>query len=149
MRIGGTGKQRHVTPGSNNHIEVFEVLDDKGRVKWDGWTVNSFEAMQRQKNGLPVINRVGKEQNWKFKFSLAGGDIIELQVDRDRRSLFVVKVITVVRVGGKEYARIQYAPINTAKPAKLESSLLDPLRKELKCRKVKISPLGELSETHD
>lgn len=149
ITIGAKGKERHVSPGSNSHIEVFEVTDARGRVKWDGWTVTSYEALQRQKNKLPVVNRTGKDKTWQFKFSLAGGDIIELQTIEDKRELFVIKVITVARVGGHEYARIMYAPITTANPGKLESSLLNPLRENFKCRKVTVTPLGEIHEAHD
>jgi CRISPR-associated endonuclease Csn1 len=149
MTVGSNGKERNVSPGSNSHIEVFEVTDKKGKVKWDGWTVNSFEALQRQKNKQPVVNRVGKDKDWRFKMSLAGGDVIELQTTENKRELFVIKVISVARVNGKEYPRIMYTPINVAKPVKQESSLLDPLRKQLKCRKVAISPLGEIHDAND
>lgn len=149
IAVGANGRERNVTPGSYSHIEIFEVTDKKGRVKWDGWTVNSFEALQRLKNKQPVVNRTGKDESWKFKKSLTGGDIIELQTAENKRELFVIKVISVARVNGKEYPRIMYIPINAAKPQKQESSLLDPLRKQLKCRKVRISPLGEIFDTND
>lgn len=149
MKIGKKGKERNVSTGSNSHIEVFEVTDARGRVKWDGWTVTSFEAMQRLRKGLPVVNRVGKDENWKFRFSLAGGDIIELNRKDGSRGLYIVKVITVARVGGKEYARINYSPINVSKPTKLETSLLNPLREELQCRKVAVTTLGEVHDAND
>lgn len=116
----------------------------------DGWTVNSFEALQRQKSKQPVVNRIGKDETWKFKMSLAGGDIIELKSDENKRDLYVVKVVTVTRVGGKEYARIQYSAINDAsKNPKNESSLLNPLYNELQCRKVFITPLGDIHCAND
>jgi CRISPR-associated endonuclease Csn1 len=149
ITVGSNGRERNVSPGSNSHIEIFEVTDKKGKVKWDGWTVNSYDALQRQKNKQSVVNRIGKEESWKFKLSLAGGDVIELQTGEDKRELFIIKVISVARVNGKEYPRIMYTPINVAKPVKLESSLLDPLRKQLKCRKVAISPLGEIHDVND
>lgn len=150
MVVGRNGRERNVTPGSNSHIEVFEVTDGKGKVKWDGWTVNSFEALQRQKGKQPVVNRIGKDENWKFKMSLAGGDIIELQSGENRRELYIVKVVTVARVGGKEYARIEYSAINDAsKNPEKGSSLLNPLYGSLKCRKVSISPLGEIHDAND
>ncbi len=147
ITIGSNGRERNVSPGSNSHIEVFEVTGKNGKVKWDGWTVNSFEALQRQKNKHPVVRRIGKDESWKFKMSLAGGDIIELQVSENKRELFVVKVTTVTRVGGHEYARIAYTAINDAsKNPKMGSSLLNPLFKDLKCRKVTINPLGEVHD---
>ncbi|WP_243688865.1 type II CRISPR RNA-guided endonuclease Cas9 [Geotalea toluenoxydans] len=150
ITVGNNGRERNVSPGSNSHIEVFEVTDKKGKVKWDGWTVNSFEALQRQKSKQPVVNRIGKDETWKFKMSLAGGDIIELKSDENKRDLYVVKVVTVTRVGGKEYARIQYSAINDAsKNPKNESSLLNPLYNELQCRKVFITPLGDIHCAND
>jgi len=149
ITVGNNVRERNVSPGSNSHIEIFEVTDNKGKVKWDGWTVNSFEALQRLKNKQPVVNRVGKDESWEFKMSLAGGDVIELQTSENKRELFVIKVISVARVNGREYPRIMYTPINAAKPEKQESSLLDPLRKQLKCRKSAISPLGDIHDAHD
>ncbi|MBT0654725.1 type II CRISPR RNA-guided endonuclease Cas9 [Geomobilimonas luticola] len=149
ITVGNNGCERNVSPGSNSHIEIFEVTDNKGKVKWDGWTVNSYEALLRQKNKQPIVNRIGKDDSWKFKMSLAGGDIIELQTAEDKRKLFVIKVISVARVNGKEYPRIMYTPINSAKPERQDSSLLDPLRKQLKCRKVRVSPLGEVYYGND
>lgn len=149
ISVGSNGRERNVTPGSNSHIEVFEVADKIGKIKWDGCTINSYEALQRQKNNQPVVNRIGKDENWKFKMSLAGGDIIELQTGDDKRELFVIKVISVARVNGKEYPRIMYTPINAAKTEKQESSLLEPLRKQWKCRKVVISPLGDIYDAND
>lgn len=145
--IGSGPTKRYVTSEVNSHIEIFEETQKNGKIKWTGKTVSMFEAAQRLKKGEPVIN---KEQtnNKKFVCSLALGDVIALEPKPDKKELFVIKTITVARVGGKEYARIMYAPINEAKPKKLESNLLEPLRK-LNCRKVIITPLGEIRQAND
>jgi CRISPR-associated endonuclease Csn1 len=144
----GTGPtERYVTSGLNSHIEIFEEIQKNGKTKWTGRTVSLFEAMQRLKKHKPIINRE-QTDNRKFVCSLALGDIIELEEDHNKKELFVIKTITVMRDNGKEYARIKYVPINEAKPKKLESSLLEPLKK-LNCRKVIITPLGEVRQAND
>lgn len=149
ITVGSKGRERNVSPGSNSHIEIFEVTDKKGKVKWDGWTVNSYDALQRQKNNQLVVNRIGKDESWKFKLSLAGGDVIELQTDENKRELFIVKTISTKKRENRDYARISYAPINSAeKSARTIEKMLEPLN-EMKCRKVTISPLGDVHYTND
>ncbi|MFZ6008099.1 MAG: type II CRISPR RNA-guided endonuclease Cas9 [Nitrospirota bacterium] len=147
MPVGSGYAERYVTSGLNSHIEIFEETQKNAKTKWTGKTVSMFEAAQRLKKREPVINRE-QTDNRRFICSLALGDIIELEAEPEKKELFVIKTITVTRVGGKEYARIMYAPINEAKPKKLESSLLEPLKK-LNCRKVIITPLGEVRQAND
>lgn len=147
MPIGTGLTERYVTSGLNSHIEIFEETQKNGKTKWTGKTVSMFEAAQRLKSQKPVINRE-QTGNRQFVCSLANGDIIELEAEPGKKELFVIKTITVARVAGKEYSRIKYSPINKANPQKLESSLLEPLKK-LNCRKVIITPLGEVRQAND
>jgi CRISPR-associated endonuclease Csn1 len=149
ITVGSNERERNVTPGSNSHIEIFEVTDKKGKVKWDGKTINSFDALQRQKLGVPVVSHYGNEEGWKFKMSLAGGDIIELQSENDKRELFIVKTISTKKRQNRDYARISYAPINSAeKSPRTIEKMLEPLH-EMNCRKVTISPLGDIHDVND
>ena len=68
-----------VEPGSNHHIAIFEKIETGKRA---GKVVSLFEAIQREKNGLPVFDKTPAE-GWKFVMSLCVnemvlvGDIIE------------------------------------------------------------------------
>ena len=134
--------------GLNSHIEIFEETQKNGKVKWIGKTVSMFEAAQRLRRCEPVIKREPTDNNKQFIFSLANGDIIELEMEPGKKALFVIKTITVARDGGREYARIMYARINEANPKRLESKLLEPLKK-LNCRKVVVTPLGQVRQAND
>jgi CRISPR-associated endonuclease Csn1 len=75
-----TAKERHVAPGTNHHIEIFEVFDDSGNVKKLDWRcVNLFEAVQRVKLKRRVIadsNHYGDGTPTQLKFSLAKGEYV-------------------------------------------------------------------------
>lgn len=142
ITVGSNGRERNVSPGSNSHIEIYKNASGK----WNGRLVNSFEALQRLKNGKSVVNR---ECEGEFILSLSGGDIIELEMLPNVRKLFVVKILTFVTSGKNTYPNIFFAPINQAKPAKLLSSLIGPLGAKYKCRKVTVSPMGDIHYAND
>ncbi|MDR2763018.1 MAG: type II CRISPR RNA-guided endonuclease Cas9 [Planctomycetaceae bacterium] len=76
-----TAKERHVAPGNNHHVEIFEVLDKKGNVKKIDWRcVNLYESMQRIRAKQPVIarsNHYGDGTPTRLKFSLAKGEYVQ------------------------------------------------------------------------
>jgi CRISPR-associated endonuclease Csn1 len=77
-----TVKERHVAPGSNHHIEVFEVLDSRGNVKKTDWRcANLFDVMQRMRVKLPIIAKSDHYEDGntptRLKFSLAKGEFVE------------------------------------------------------------------------
>jgi CRISPR-associated endonuclease Csn1 len=148
MAIGKSEKQRYVAPGSNHHIEIIAELDAQGRDNcWYGEVVNLYEAAQRAKRHEPVIRHdhgPGKE----FRFSLAGGEYVEMEHEKGKKCLYRVtgisqnvlefrlhtdaRAITVVRKIPK--ARV------TRSPGKL---------RDAKARKVAIDPLGNVVPAHD
>ena len=76
-----TGKPyRYVASGNNHHIEIFEYTDAKGNVKRDGKVISMFEAVQRSRQGKPVVCRDygdGKQ----FIFSLAKNELFRLEME--------------------------------------------------------------------
>ncbi len=87
--VGSKGAPRHIAPGSNHHMAVVAVLNDKGEeIKWEGHVVTRLEAIQRKSRGEPIIQKewedTEKGQKRVFKFSLRSGDTIEIK--RDERS---------------------------------------------------------------
>ncbi|MCH7762825.1 MAG: type II CRISPR RNA-guided endonuclease Cas9, partial [Candidatus Marinimicrobia bacterium] len=61
-----------VEPGSNHHISIFENIETGKR---DGKVVSLFEAVQRNKNGLPIIDKT-PEEGWKFVLSLSINEMV-------------------------------------------------------------------------
>ena len=149
MLVGSGHTERCVTSGLNSHIEIFEEIQKNGKTKWTGKTVSMFEAAQRLKKLEPVINRE-QTDNRRFVCSLALGDIIELEEEHGKKELFVIKTITIQRRENTDYPQVFYAPINLSNPKKegLKGKLINKL-KELNCRKVIITPLGEVRQAND
>ena len=70
---------RFAAPGSNHHMEIIAVLNDKGEeIEWEGNIVSLFEAYRRRKAHESVIKRE-HGANKKFKFSLAGGEYVQVR----------------------------------------------------------------------
>jgi len=145
---------RHVHTDTNHHVEILEVTDKKGKTKWEGEIVSLYEAKQRHKRGEPIIKRDHGEGK-KFLFSLAGGEAIEIDENDGSRGIYVIRTISKMKVGKREYTNLAFVKINDARKKKdiikakeWRTSLTDPLRK-LNCRKVLVTPLGEVREAND
>ena len=149
--LGKADTPRYAAPGSNHHMEIVAILDTQGKErKWQGKIVSLFEAHQRVRAGEPVIQR-DQGPNTKFKFSLAGGEHLELDDDKGGRRLVRVTVIS-----GK---KVEFRLHTDARPNKLMrdkekggraglSLSADSLRKA-KARKVVVDPLGNILPAHD
>jgi len=154
MTVGAGPRERHVSPGSNHHVEIFEVKDKKGKVKWDGEVVSRFEAMRRKKDKEPIVKK-DHGPDKKFIFSLALGEVIEIDEENGKRGLYVIRGVTPAKISNKLMPRLSFAKINDARLKKeiiaakeWSTSLLDPLRK-LNCRKVTVDPLGRVRPAND
>ena len=151
-QIGGEGAHaRQVKLGSNHHVEITETTDKKGNLRWEGAVVSTLEAMRRLKTREPVVKRdhgPGKG----FRFSLAGGEIIELNAEEDKKGktaaagLYVVRTVTLT--GG--YPRVDFASISDARLKKDIQEAGDwgwasmTRLQNRHCRKVVVTPLGEV-----
>src|SRR6185437_1956445 len=73
-------RMRHVAISSNHHVAHFARLDERGREKrWEAVIVSLFEAMDRKRQGLTVLQTKNPGiRDWRFKFSLMGGDTLLL-----------------------------------------------------------------------
>lgn len=164
IAVGKGDKTKYVLPGNNHHIELFEVLDPKtGMVKkWDAKVVSLLEARQRMLDKKPVVQRDHGENN-RFLFSLCGGDIIQLTNSDGMDYLYRVRGITFIESSGQ--IQISFVKNHEARPLKTIKTedkkngykgeqkgfqLLspDPMRKR-KCRKVTITPLGQVRWAND
>lgn len=62
-----------VQTGSNHHIEIFK---HKNGGKSIGRVINLLDALKRQKNGLPVIDKIPPDDNYEFLYSLAINEMV-------------------------------------------------------------------------
>ncbi|MDO8125900.1 MAG: type II CRISPR RNA-guided endonuclease Cas9 [Candidatus Brocadiales bacterium] len=149
--VGEGARERHVATESNHHIEVVAILDREGNTKKsEGYLVSLKEARDRLRAGEPVVKHEHGEGK-RFVFSLAGGEIIEIDEPDGTRRLYVIRTIT--KIAGRE--RIAFVRINDARKKKdvinagdWKTSLIEPLRK-LNCKKVIVTPLGEVRRAND
>ena len=150
--IGKGTKERHVSLAANHHLEVFAHLDADGdETKWDGKLVSMLDAMQRVRDKQPVVQREHGPDT-KFKFSLSPGDTIELR-EEDGAKLYIVRSVSQEK--GRRPPNIEFAQVNDArKKVDMKSSQAWFKRSvgslgELRCRKVNVSPIGEVFYARD
>jgi CRISPR-associated endonuclease Csn1 len=153
MTLGSGRTARHVTPEANHHAEIFAELDSAGReIKWGAKVVPLAEAVRRKREGRPIVER-DHGANREFKFSLAPGEVIEVDGEQDReRRLLVVRGCTQLSAGA---VQIFLTPISDAR--KKEAQVKDGAYLRLApntlrgrgARKVGVTPLGDIVETHE
>jgi len=169
--FGKGRRERFVIPGSNHHMEIFEFIDKHGNPVWDGYVVTRLQAMRRLKNKQPIIQRTPPQQMLKehqkkghtfkrFVFSLAHGEIIQLS-GQTKRGIKPYKGDGLYRVTTVPQSKqLVFKHINDAEPAarkegektrverKGRTAYPETLR-ELNCRKVVVTPLGEVRRAND
>ncbi|MBE7559702.1 type II CRISPR RNA-guided endonuclease Cas9 [bacterium] len=79
MKVGGGPTERFVTTKENHHVEVFQRAD--GSMGWA--LVDMLEAYRRKKAKQPIV-KTDHGPGTKFVFSLAGGDVVEMQIPAKR-----------------------------------------------------------------
>ncbi|MBI1357682.1 MAG: type II CRISPR RNA-guided endonuclease Cas9 [Acidobacteria bacterium] len=160
--IGKGPRERHVALAANHHLEVYANLDDDGdEMRWQGRLVSMYEAMARvraRKIGSDVaVVEKDHGKRTKFKFSLAPGETIELQEPQGEPRLYIVRSISQERTsGGRRPAPIvEFVDVRDARLKKdiktanaWGKRAVNPLG-ELGCRKVLVSPVGEVFPAHD
>ncbi len=144
--VGQDHRQRNVVSKANHHMEIIETKDSQGRIRWSGRLVSLFEAHRRLRLKQPVVDRT-TDPDERFLFSLSTGDTIEMDDTSGRKAFFIVRSIWEGRLA---YARLSDArKIDDIKKAKEWSKPSIATLKNRNCRKVVITPLGEVRPAHD
>lgn len=152
-KIGHGARERFVQPANNHHVEIFAKVDGRGKeVRWEGMPVSLLEAKERNRRKMPVIQKkLDGQDDHVFKFSLMGGDIIELsgkEGEVDRTGLWRVRTISsneqiaVVKVGDARIIKEMRPTLDFWRP------MPNALRK-LNCRKVTVDLLGRVHAASD
>jgi len=145
FQVGNCGRERHVTNDGNHHMEVLAVVDAKGKTKWEALMVSQFDAMTRHKNGESIVNR--NHGNGKsFVFSISSGELFVLE-EEGMDHLYVARTIS--------NGNVEYAGVNDSRKkddikrsGDWKKKSVDKLR-QLNCRKVLVTPLGEVRWAND
>lgn len=153
--IASGNRERFVSVTNSHHTAIFALVKEDRELGWEGLPVSLYEAMERKRRKEPVICREHPDgPAWKFRFSLMGGDTIELHRECDHASEKCAPTIYRIRtIAGNGQLCIVKAPdarlIKDIKEAKeWWSPRADNLRK-LGCRKVTIDLLGRVHPAND
>jgi CRISPR-associated endonuclease Csn1 len=146
--VGKEPHVRYVQMDSIHHVEIVAHLDENGKeTKWEGHVVPMLEAYQRKRRKEPVVQRdhgPGKI----FKFSMAGGDVFEMEYEPNRRECFIIRVLS--QQG--QFFFVRLADARKKKDiisAKAWFSKYYANFRELKPEKVWFTRLGEKRRAHD
>lgn len=147
--IGDAQHRRYVMNEKMSHMEVYAVLDEHGNTtEWQAEVVPLLSAYQRRAGGQPIVNR-NHGENSKFVFSLASSEIIELgDLDNpeSNRRLYILRTIPSSK-------QVYYVPLDDARTQGAIgktglTAMPDTLRRR-GCRKMVITPLGEIRSAND
>ena len=72
-RVNGRAA-KFVLPGGNHHVEIFQKPDGS----WTGRCVSRFDACERLRKKLPVVDRADQPDGSKFLFSFCINDMAQL-----------------------------------------------------------------------
>lgn len=153
--IASGERQRFVAVANSHHTTIFALIDRDREVRWEGAPVSLYEAMDRKRRKVPAIQKSHQDgPEWKFKFSLMGGDTVETLSDYTERGRLykagIYRIRTIATNGQISLVKITDArmkkDIQTAK--EWWSPMADALRK-LNCRKVVVDTLGKVHPAND
>lgn len=152
FKVGQGYRERAVVTDSNHHIEILEVTDKKGNVKWDGAdgaVVSRFEAMQRLRRKEPIIRR-DDGNGTRFLFSLSQNDIVQMRDIEGQLQLYRVTGMSQFTNGT---IQLSFQLVNDARqiskvPKEGRTRTPDRMRQS-ECAKVQVTPLGEIRRAND
>jgi len=149
--VGNDVTRRNVLTKSNHHVEIFEYKDKKGNLKWDGVMVSQYDAAERKRRKEPIIQR-DHGLDKKFLFSLSSGSIIETDDENGGRGVYRVRTVSANSQG---YMRLEFVKNSDSRLKKkiMESKgwIIKPLEslRKINCRKVVVTPIGEVRYAND
>lgn len=166
-RIGSGVSERHVQLGNNHHVEIVEVIDKKGKPKWEMRFVTMLDAYRRQASNQPVVQR-DHGPDTTFICSLVNGDAFLWEAEKGNPEIFRVRTLSATdgRIAfvrnrdARQKGQMQEADKEASKRAKSqgrgrhksEISFYQESINGLKGKgfqKVTITPLGDVRPVND
>ncbi len=139
-----------VEPGNNHHIEIFATRDGKKRT---GYVITLFEAVQRKKQGLPIINKQPREEQYpEFVMSLEINDIFLVDTkpqDVDWENPDILSLTTKLYRIQKISKQITLRHHTISLSGEADPGVLRPNPNTITGIKIKINPLGKIEMCHD
>ena len=146
--VGSGAGTRYVQTDSIHHVEIVARLNDRGEeAEWEGHVVPMLEAYQRKRRKEPLVKR-DHGPGTRFKFSMAGGDVFEMEYEKGKRECFIIR--TTANSGQFWFVRLAEArKVSDLKKAEQLYSKMYSTFRELKPRKVWYTRLGEMRYSND
>ncbi len=137
---------RHAKLGSNHHIEILKTKDKKGKIKYDGVVVTTFEANRRAKNREPIIQR-DHGPDKKFVFSLSINESVMIKTDDGKHHLYRIQKIAHndIALRPNTYAGV----VKNSDKWPIFSRKTPNALMKMDAFKVTVGPLGEVNVAND
>ncbi len=144
LRSANARARAFVKPGNTHHVCIFEY-EERGKRKREPVFVTMLEAIQRQKDHQPLIQRTHPHRpQAKFVMSLASGELVLVRIDgQDRLLVFKTAVAT---TGQLRF--VDHLDARRSADQKLISFSANTLC-ESQARKVTVDPLGRIRWAND
>ncbi|MFM8386543.1 MAG: type II CRISPR RNA-guided endonuclease Cas9 [Planctomycetia bacterium] len=146
--VGKEHRQRHVLPGSNHHVEIYEVLAPKGKgSRYRAKVVSLLEARQRVARGEPVECRE-HGPGTRHVMALAVGDVMR---GADASGTDRTWLVRTTSTSGKDGIDLRLTSIADAGDSKARKntrlrSLADLLQRGF--RRITIDAIGRERRSH-
>lgn len=131
---------RYVAPGNNHHIEIFEYTNKKGETKRDSKVVTLFEAVQRSRQGKPVVCRDYGDGK-KFICSLAINDLVMMKDKTGKMDIYRVQKMDI-----NGMVRFRH---HTASTIDKKETYIDKTAHLLEGNKITVDLLGKIHLAND
>jgi CRISPR-associated endonuclease Csn1 len=131
---------RVVEPGNNHHIEIFEYTDKKGETKRDSRVITMFDAVQRSRQGKPVVCKDYGDGR-KFICSLVINDLVMMKNKTGEIDIYRVQKMDVNKM-----VRFRY---HTASTIEKKETYIDKTAHLFEGYKVTVDLLGRVYPAND
>lgn len=145
----GTGvRLRHVASAENHHVAFYESKDKRGRPGLRAEVVPLLEALQRKKQGLPLVRQTD-EHGAPLRIVLFKGDTIEVNPPDRAKEYWVVDSFSPTGTGGVDMEFTLHSDARTkADRKRVEGARLRETSPKFllthKVRLVEVDPLGRV-----
>ena len=125
--------------GNNHHVEIIENIKTGRR---EGVFVTAMEAAKRARRDRSDIVQKDHGVEWKFLMSLCVNDMVEVEDSNGQKNLYRVQVLD------SSNKNIIFR-LHTAAILNDDSTKLNKVPNSLRCRKIKVDPLGNITQCND
>lgn len=134
-----TGKvYKYSKYGNNHHVEIIENTQTEKR---KGVFVTAMEAAKRARRDRTDIVQKDHGAEWKFLMSLCINDMVEIEDIDEKKKFYRIQLLD----SSNENIVLR---LHTA--AKLDNKTkLNKVPNVLRCRKVEVDPIGNITQNHD